>query len=395
MKGYFMNNKLNSNRIGLKKIDQMSTPAFLSFMQDLYACMTDNKLDMNKIYVTEKSDGTALRLVVMNNELYFESSHSGIVTYDKMPFKNQAKWMYENLKASLLNIRNKIGFDYKIVCELIWCHDLAVNGYVIPVCTPYLADKFGKFGGIIILDMLKIENNNLLELTEIEYNNLENELKASSNADFVYYSKYRDMTYKFELDFNMFNNLKDVLDELSTTPVKQWKPVSDFKLRKLHTYVIEKCYEFINNIHGHFNNPEDIIEGLVFTIKSSGNEYGIFSDKYKEVKEQYWLYNNQLENNFKQFLYKVFGYKQIHAVRNHFYNGLEEKLNDELLKTTWEEYKKQYKQILIDLYEDVLIPKSIKMQQLEVLESNYNAIKKINSVSNWIIYYIWKEEING
>ena len=28
---------------------------------------------MNKIYVTEKSDGTALRLVVMNNELYFEA----------------------------------------------------------------------------------------------------------------------------------------------------------------------------------------------------------------------------------------------------------------------------------------------------------------------------------
>jgi hypothetical protein len=62
---------------------------------------------------------------------------------------------------------------------------------------------------------------------------------------------------------------------------------------------------------------------------------------------------------------------------------------------SYSEYKKQYKQILIDLYEDVLIPKSIKMQQLEVLESNYNAIKKINSVSDWIIYYIWKEEIDG
>ena len=41
-----MSNKLNSNRIGLKKIDQMSTPAFLSFMQDLYSCMTDNKFDI-------------------------------------------------------------------------------------------------------------------------------------------------------------------------------------------------------------------------------------------------------------------------------------------------------------------------------------------------------------
>jgi hypothetical protein len=386
---------INSERKSLKKIEQLSYKRFVSFMQDLYSCMTDNKLDMNKIYVTEKSDGTALRLVVMNNELYFESSHSGIVTYDKMPFKNQAKWMYENLKTPLLNIRNKIGFDFKIICELIWCQDMVTNGYVVPVCTPYLAEKFGKFGGIIILDLLKIENNNLFELSESEYIKLENALKASSNNDFIYYSKYKDLTYTFELDFSMFNNLKDVLDELSCTPEKRWSPVSDFKLRKLRIYVIEKCYEFINNVHGHFNKPGDIIEGLVFTIKSSGNEYGIFSDKYKEVKEQYWLYNNQLENNFKQFLYKVFGYKQIHAVRNHFYNGLEEKLNDELLKTSWEEYKKQYKQILIDLYEDVLIPKSIKIQQLEVLESNYNVIKKINSVSNWIVYHIWKEEING
>lgn len=386
---------INSERKGLQKIEQLSYKRFVSFMQDLYSCMTDNKLDMTKIYVTEKSDGTALRLVVMNNELYFESSHSGIVTYDKMPFKNQAKWMYENLKTPLLNIRNKIGFDYKIVCELIWCQDMITNGYVVPVCTPYLAEKFGKFGGIIILDLLKIENNNLFELSESEYIKLENSLKASSNNDFVYYSKYKDLTYTFELDFSMFNNLKEVLDELSCTPEKRWSPVSDFKLRKLRIYVIEKCYEFINSVHGHFNKPGDIIEGLVFTIKSSGNEYGIFSDKYKEIKSHYWLYNNQLENNFKQFLYTVFGFKQLYAVRNHFYDGLEENLNDELLKTSWEEYKKQYKQILIDLYEDVLIPQSVKMQQLEILESNYNVIKKINSVSNWIAYYIWKDKLNG
>jgi hypothetical protein len=128
---------INSERKGLQKIEQLSYKRFVSFMQDLYSCMTDNKLDMNKIYVTEKSDGTALRLVVMNNELYFESSHSGIVTYDKMPFKLQAKWMYENLKSSLLSIRDKVGFDFKIICELIWCQDMVTNGYVVPVCTPY------------------------------------------------------------------------------------------------------------------------------------------------------------------------------------------------------------------------------------------------------------------
>ena len=263
---------INSERKGLQKIEQLSYKRFVSFMQDLYSCMTENNLDMTKIYVTEKSDGTALRLVVMNNELYFESSHSGIVTYDKMPFKLQAKWMYENLKTPLLNIRDKVGFDFKIICELIWCQDMVTNGYVVPVCTPYLAEKFGKFGGIIILDLLKIENNNLVELSESEYIKLENALKASSNNDFVYYSKYKDLTYTFELDFSMFENLKHVLDELSCTPEKRWKPVSDFKLRKLRIYVIEKCYEFINNIHGHFNKPGDIIEGLVFTIKSSGNE---------------------------------------------------------------------------------------------------------------------------
>ena len=386
---------INSERKGLQKIEQLSYKRFVSFMQDLYSCMTENKLDMNKIYVTEKSDGTALRLVVMNNELYFESSHSGIVTYDKMPFKLQAKWMYENLKTPLLNIRNKVGFDFKIVCELIWCQDMVTNGYVIPVCTPYLAEKFGKFGGIIILDMLKIENNNLVELSESEYIKLERELKASSNNDFVYYSKYKDLTYTFELDFSMFENLKHVLDELSCTPEKHWKPVSDFKLRKLRIYVIEKCFEFMKNSHGHFNKSGDIIEGLVFTIKSSGNEYGIFNDKYKEIKSHYWLYNNKLEESYKQFLYTVFGFKQLYAVRNHFYDGLENNLNDELLKTTWEEYKKQYKQILIDLYEDVLIPQSVKMQQLEVLESNYKIIKSINSVNDWINYYILKDKLNG
>ena len=38
---------INSERKGLQKIEQLSYKRFVSFMQDLYSCMTDNKLDMN------------------------------------------------------------------------------------------------------------------------------------------------------------------------------------------------------------------------------------------------------------------------------------------------------------------------------------------------------------
>ena len=118
---------LNSKRKGLQKIDQMNTKDFLEFLREILPLFKDNKLDLNNVIITEKPDGTAIRLVVLNNDLLFESSYSGLVSWDKMPFPEQTELMYNHLKDKFIAIANQIGFDFKLIGELIWCNELVEN----------------------------------------------------------------------------------------------------------------------------------------------------------------------------------------------------------------------------------------------------------------------------
>lgn len=137
---------LDTRRQGLQKIDQMNTKKFLDFLREILPLFKKNELDLNKVTITEKPDGSAIRLIVKDGELLFESSYSGIVTWDRMPFPEQGKWMKENLESSLVRISKDIGFDFKIIGELIWCDQMIENEKVTPVGASYLAKNFGEKG---------------------------------------------------------------------------------------------------------------------------------------------------------------------------------------------------------------------------------------------------------
>ena len=50
-----------------------------------------------------------------------------------------------------------------------------------------------------------------------------------------------------------------------------------------------------------------MIEGIVVKINGSGNQYGMFSDKYKDTKHKYWKSFNQMEPIYNEFFKTVFG----------------------------------------------------------------------------------------
>ena len=101
-------NNLNTRRKGLQKIDKLNTKNFLDFLREILPLFKENKLNLDEVIITEKPDGSAIRLIMDNDNLLFESSYSGVVEWDKMSFPEQAKWMKFNLEDKLKEISHKI-----------------------------------------------------------------------------------------------------------------------------------------------------------------------------------------------------------------------------------------------------------------------------------------------
>ena len=266
-----------SSRIGMRKLDAMTDKDFVEFLSELQDSVCSdmpNFLDFSKVSITEKIDGNAICLIFTGTDLLFESSYSGIVTWDKMPFPEQTKWIYNHFKDK------KLG-QIKILGELIWTYHLTDSDNTITqVTVTYNAKHFGKFGSIIIRDIQDFEGNSF----PIEEQRIIGE--SLSDEDFNFYHKY-------QLDFNW--------TELPT----------DLTREGIVEYYRTKMDKMLN---GHFNENNNFIEGIVFTFKKTGNEYGLFHRHFKEVKHKYHKYSEAIEDLIKAFLYNVFGNKTIAAI---------------------------------------------------------------------------------
>jgi hypothetical protein len=372
-------NSLNSKRKGLQKIDQMNTKDFLEFLREILPLFKDNKLDLNKVIITEKPDGTAIRFAALNNDLLFESSYSGLVNWNEMPFPEQTELMYKHLTDKFIDIAKEIGFDFKLIGELIWCNELVENEKVTPVGASYLAKHFGKLGGIIIINLKKIINNELVDLTKEEYSKLTELIKNVSDSEFNFYSKETDMQFNTPIELHL--NI-DELIQLLTRPEYnklRYSVKTDLaiinQVDEIKQEFLEQLENIINSTTGHFSAEGDLIEGLVLTVLNSGNEYGVFSRNYKTIKNNYVKYENNIEQAFYTFLNTVFNNKSLPIIRKK-YNTFNKEYCMKQFENAWKIFYNEFLTNYNLLKNDPNIPKASKYAQLKILD------KKLNTYSN-------------
>ena len=377
---------LSSKRKPIPKVDQMTPKQFIAFLKEFLPYVKNGKVDLDDIQITEKIDGNAIRLMTINGEMFFESSYSGITTWDKVPFKSAAQYLYNNYSQLFHDIYELIGCDFKLIGELIWIDDLAENEKITPVCASYLTEKFGTFGGIIIFDIFKINNDTLISVEEKE--EIINMIYDLNDDDFSFYLMN---------NLNLNQNITFTLDTdklLSLVNSPEWnKERFNTKtdaailneIKSVQTEVIKQLSDIIQNTTGLFSAAGDLIEGIVLKVKSSGNQYGIFSDGYKELKHSYFIHMENIENIYKEFCKLVFGKVQRSAIQTEINSGKN-------FEDNYNTYIKEYEEKIKNEFEKLKklnIPKATKNSQLYMAEKYVNKLNSNLTSSQFISTFIF------
>ena len=241
--------------------------------------------------VTEKVDGMAFRLYFNKDKMLFESSYSGLVEKDSFIFPDIANTLDEMSK-----IKNLFDYPIKLSGELIWNYGIDENkngSTFAPVCTKYTPSIASTGSYFVIFDMYKVEDDELILISDSEFK--QNMLDISFTAgdeDAVQYINGKSLTYDFsDIKSKQFLNFIDLLK------------LFEIKTDSLQSHLCEE-------------NIKSLIEGIVITF-DNGEQYGVFSSKYKSKKGSYYQYLKQAEDAEKEFKKSVYGYCTKSAIIKH------------------------------------------------------------------------------
>ena len=370
---------ITSQRKPIQKVDAMSPKDFIRFLKEFLPYVKDGKVDLNDIRISEKVDGQSIKLLTQNGEMMFESSYSGVTTWDKVPMKEASKFLYDNYSQLFHDIYELIGSDFKLIGELIWIDEMEESGKVTPVGASYLTDKFGTHGGMVVFDIMKIENNELVSFEGDKEEEIFNMIRDLNNEDFSFYLiESIDITKNVTFTLDVDNIL-----QLASNPdfnKDRFDRKKDAKLleeiEKIKQNVCAQLSQTIDNTKGAFSAEGDLIEGIVVKINSSGNQYGMFSDKYRDTKHKYWNSFEQVEPIYNEFFKTVFGCLPMFKKKK-LIPALDE--DPTQFKAAYDENQPIYQKKIEDAYkalvDDETIPKAAKRVQVSMAK---NIVSKLS-----------------
>lgn len=338
----------------------------------------------------------SIKLLTQNGEMMFESSYSGVTTWDKVPMKEASKFLYDNYSQLFHDIYELIGSDFKLIGELIWIDEMEESGKVTPVGASYLTDKFGTHGGMVVFDIMKIENNELVPFEGDKEEEIFNMIRDLNNEDFSFYLiESIDITKKVTFTLDVDNIL-----QLASNPdfnKDRFDKKKDAKLleeiERIKQNVCAQLSQTIDNTKGAFSAEGDLIEGIVVKINSSGNQYGMFSDKYRDTKHKYWNSFEQVEPIWNDFFKAVFGCVPMRKKKD-LYPKLEEDFNQ--FKDKFDELRPEYLKKMQDavdtLMNDESIPKAAKRVQVSMAKNQLAKLQETDYVTFVNKYILFKGE---
>ena len=374
---------INSTRKPIQKVNAMSPKEFIAFLKEFLPYVKNGKVDLNDIRITEKVDGSALSLLWNNNDMKFESSYSGVTSWDNLPFPDAGKFLYQTYRLIFRDIAEQFG-DFKIKGELIWIDGMEENGKVTPVGASYLTEKFGSFGGVVVFEIFKIENDKLTRFNDEDEKTIMEMIQDMNNDEFSFYLSQNiilNQNVNFTLDPN---ELLSIINSPEFNK-ERFDKKKDAKLieeiQKIQNNVVKQLSNIVDQSKGAFSAEGDLIEGIVLKINSSGNQYGIFSDGYKNMKHSYWEKFENVKPLYMEFLKKVFGYSQLRYIKLHW-NEIDKEQAQKTLDSIKDEYVKKIETLINDINESK-IPSSVKNTQISMATKTLNKIKELKSVEKF------------
>lgn len=369
---------ISTQRKPIQKVNAMGPKDFLAFLKEFLPLIKDGKVDLNQVRISEKVDGQALRLMTVNGEMKFESSYSGVMNWNQVPMKEAAKFLYDNYSQLFGDIHDEIGSDFKLIGELIWIGEMEESGKVTPVAASYLTNKFGTHGGMVVFDILKIENNETIPFEEERKDEIFNMIRDLNNEDFSFY-----LIDSIDITKNVTFNLDvDQISQLLQNPdfnKERFDKIKDAQLiqeiEKIKQNVCAQLSRTIENTKGAFSEQGDLIEGIVVKILGSGNQYGMFSTGYKDMKHKYWDTFDKVEPIYNEYFKAIFGYAPLSKKRLIFPKLQEDFYQfKEKFEKFQPEYSKKIDEAFDNLVNDENIPKAAKRVQVSMAKNKVDIV---------------------
>jgi len=313
----------------------------------------------------------------------FESSYSGVTSWDNLPYPDAGKFLYETYRLIFRDIAEQFG-DFKIKGELIWINGMEEDGKVTPVGASYLTNKFGQFGGIVVFEIFKIQDKDLIRFSEEDEQTIMEMIQDMNNDEFSFYLS-KDILLNQNVNFNLdTNELLKIISkpEFNKSRFDKEKDAKILEeISKIQNNVVSQLSTIVDRSKGAFSAEGDLIEGIVLKINSSGNQYGIFSNGYKDMKHGYWEAFENVKPVYMEFLKKVFGYSQLRFIKVHW-DELDKEAAQQTLETIKSEYVTKLENIINNIKE-LKIPSSVKNTQVSMATRILNKLKAINSVEEF------------
>lgn len=374
---------INSNRKPIQKVNAMGPKDFIAFLKEFLPYVKNGKVDLNDIRITEKVDGSAISLIWSDNDMKFESSYSGVTSWDNLPFPDAGKFLYQTYRLIFRDIAEQFG-DFKIKGELIWIDGMEEDGKVTPVGASYLTEKFGSSGGIIVFEIFKIENDELTRFDDKDEKTIMEMIQDMNNDEFSFYLSQDiilNQNVNFTLDPNELLNIVNSPEFNKERFDKKKDAQLIEEIQKIQSNVVKQLSNIVDSSKGAFSAEGDLIEGIVLKINSSGNQYGIFSDGYKDMKHGYWEKFESVKTLYADFLKKVFGYSQLRFIKLHW-GELDQEIAQKTLDSIKDEYVKKLESIINEI-KDAKIPSSVKNTQISMATKTLNKIKELKSIEDF------------
>ena len=135
----------------------------------------------------------------------------------------------------------------------------------------------------------------------------------------------------------------------------------------MRSEIVTKFADILRQSKGAFSDEGDLKEGMVIRINDTGDQYGLFSDNYKEVKHGYWNKFDVLDRMYGEFSKSVFGCIQT-LKKKKVIPVLEQ--DPQFFKAAYDqiqpEYQKKAEAAYQALLDDATIPKNAKRVQVSM-----------------------------
>lgn len=362
-------------RKSMKKIHQMGKQDFVALIKALNSKLNGTSLNLSDLKVSEKVDGQAMRLGVLNGEIGGETSSSGLVF---KPYKLSQDGHRKLLKhfqtahgEKMLALADKFG-DFKVIGELFYIRGPELvddDGSITFVATKYDTQKLGSLGAIILFDAEGLENGKPVKVSQERKEAIIRGVKSMSDETFKVFDG-EEISWHGDIDIvEVFDTPKAKEAFENPDTILKWNK-EDFEairdsLAKAFSNQIAKKGSVLGL-------SDSIVEGIVFQIGDS--KFGATNFSWKNKKEQIHKQQIDFQDTVDNFYKSIFGTIYTAKVREAAKNEPEK--YQSAYAAALPAFKKKLSQIM-DEFETADMPKNMKFNLKNITGLKFAKFNKL------------------